>query len=325
MIEELINSLPSKVSSTDGFEDGTKYRKRDKALGYRYIEHNQLYKKFIVVDVDTPGSAFLWEDMNLPAPSLITISPDSGRCHYLWGLKTPVIYTDGGRRSPQRLYEAVDVALTHAIPGADPAYVGKFTKNPCHPYWKVIQHRVSYDLEDFSEYLDLTPKRKTQRHVNREGRNSTLFDNLRFWAYPTVKFYDSYSDFQEDANAQAFIINQDFAGTPSGLLLHKEVLSTAKSVGTWTWRHRHDKLLNRGVMNLPQDMPLQEKQRQGATYTHSTRTTGSQKRILEAVAALKTQGVPVTQTSVATQAGLSVLSIKRNWKLVEEKFKIYTN
>ncbi|QJP72080.1 replication initiation protein [Burkholderia glumae] len=217
MIEELIKSLPNKVSSTDNFEDGTRYRKRDKALGYRYIEHNQLYKKFVIVDVDSPGGAFLWEDLNLPAPSLVTISPDSGRCHYLWGLKTPVIYTDGGRRSPQRFYEAVDVALTHAIPGADPAYVGKFTKNPCHPYWKVIQHRVSYDLEDFSEYLDLTAKRKAQRHINSEGRNSTLFDSLRFWAYPAVKIYDSYSDFQEDVNAQAFLINRDFFGNALGV------------------------------------------------------------------------------------------------------------
>ncbi|QJP72081.1 hypothetical protein [Burkholderia glumae] len=109
------------------------------------------------------------------------------------------------------------------------------------------------------------------------------------------------------------------------MLLHKEVLSTARSVGMWTWRHRHDKLLNRGVMNLPDDMPLQEKQRQAASYTNASRLNSTLQRILEAVAALKIQGTPVTQTSVARQAGLSIVSVKRNWRLVIEKFKLYIN
>jgi len=318
LIEELIESLSDKVNSTDNFEDGTKYRKRDKALGYRYIEHNQLYKRYIALDIDSPSSAFLWEEKNLPPPTIITISPESGRCHYLWELKTPVIYTQAGRRAPQRFYEAVDMALTRAVPGADPAYVGRFTKNPCHPHWKVLQHRVSYELEDFMEYVDITPQRKLQRYQNGLGRNCTLFDNLRFWAYPAVKLYDAYEDFQEDVNTQAFNINAEFTGSPAGTLFYKEVLSTAKSVGAWTWRHRHDKLVNRGVMDLPGDMPLLEKQRQAAAYTHTSRTTSTRQRIVEAVAALRMQGTPLTQKAVAIHSGLSLLSVKRNWAMIEQ-------
>ncbi|KCB47961.1 replication initiation protein [Bordetella hinzii] len=323
MIEELIESLLGKLNSTDNFEDGTKYRRKDKALGYRYIEHNQLYKRYIVLDIDSPSSAFLWEEKNLPAPTIITISPESGRCHYLWELKTPVIYTQAGRRAPQRFYEAVDIALTRAVPGADPAYVGRFTKNPCHPHWKVLQHRVSYEFEDFMEYVDITSQRELQRYQNGLGRNCTLFDNLRFWAYPAVKLYDAYEDFQEDVNTQAFNINAEFAGSPAGTLFYKEVLSTAKSVGTWTWRHRHDKRVNRGVMALPADMLLAEKQRQAAAYTNEAKMNDTQKRIIASVTALKAQGTAITQNSIAVHSGLSLRSVKRNWSQVEYQFSIY--
>ena len=75
MIEQFIESLPEKVRCTDSFENGTKHRKKNNALSYPYIEHNQLYKKYIAIDVDMPGSAFLWEKHGLPPPTFIVVNP----------------------------------------------------------------------------------------------------------------------------------------------------------------------------------------------------------------------------------------------------------
>ncbi|MFU0418343.1 replication initiation protein, partial [Acinetobacter baumannii] len=100
MIEDFVVSLPDKVRSTDSFEEGTKFRSKNSALGFRYIEHNQIYRKYIVIDVDKEKSAYLWEDLGLPPPTIITVNPATTHSHYLWELKTPVIFTEAGRSHP---------------------------------------------------------------------------------------------------------------------------------------------------------------------------------------------------------------------------------
>ncbi|WP_261521707.1 replication initiation protein [Burkholderia multivorans] len=324
MFEELIDSLPEKVRSTDGFDEGTKFRKREKALGFKYIEHNQLYKKYIVVDVDTPGSAFLWEELGLPPPTIITVNPTTTHCHYLWELKTPVIFTEAGRTQPKRFYENVDSALTHSIPGADPAYVGMFTRNPLHTYWRTIVHKVSYDLADFGEYLDLTPLRKRSELVwNILGRNSTLFDTVRHWAYIAVKYAPSCSVFHQQTNIKAHEINLGFQDLPGGMLPAKEVLSTARSIAEWTWKHRNDNFKNRGVLDLPEDMSLQEKQREGAIYTNEQRTESVEEKIKLAIMRTKEAGRPLTMMHLA-KSGLSQSTYYKHRELVEGWIRAYS-
>lgn len=151
MYNDFIEALPDKVRSTNDFQFGTKFRDKNKALGHLYIELNQFYKKFIVLDIDKPGSAYLWDELGLPPPTFVVINPENAKCHYLYELNIPVYYTEAARRAPQRFYEATDIALTHML-GADLSYVGKFTKNPLHPHWNVICHHATYDLEDFKEW-----------------------------------------------------------------------------------------------------------------------------------------------------------------------------
>ncbi len=66
MHESFIAALPDKVRSAEFKDEGTRFRKKEKALAYRYVELNQLYKKFIALDIDKPESAFLWDERGLP-------------------------------------------------------------------------------------------------------------------------------------------------------------------------------------------------------------------------------------------------------------------
>ena len=325
MIEQFIDSLPEKVRCTDSFENGTKHRKKDKALSYPYIEHNQLYKKYIAIDVDAPASAFLWEKHNLPPPTFTIVNPRNSHCHYLWQLKTPVIYTEGGRRKPQQFYENVDSCLTRSLPGADPAYVGKFIKNPLSNFWKTISNPIEYDLEDFGEYVDLTPYRKRKNLVwNALGRNNTLFDNLRWWAYAKVKFCTDYQSFYEAVEQQGFIINSQFVSySDKGCLLHKEVMSTVKSISTYTWKRRFGKFRRKGIMELPDDMDLREKQVLAADYCNQLRTQTIKEKILQAAQELKAQGTPITQKSVSIKSRVPILSTKKYWNEISAKFNLY--
>lgn len=326
MLNSFIAALPEKVRSTDDFEDGTRFRKKQNALKFRYVEANQFYKKHIILDIDQPGSAYWWEEKNLPPPSIVVINPENAHCHYLYELRVPVYYTENAKRAPQKFYENTDIALTNVL-GADLAYVGKFVKNPLHPSWLVIKHNVTYDLEDFGEYIDLQVFKQRQKiESSLGGRNTTLFDNLRVWAYQEVKQHTFYVSFQELVDRKAQSINMLFVDGSNGVLPAKEVLSTSKSVGKWTWKHRcsiGNGGKNRGVLGLPGDMPLQEKQVQGAAYTNGTRKKNTLQAILDAAVALKSAGMPITQQSVAIRADVSLDSAKKYWNEVDKQLNLY--
>ena len=327
MYESFVEALPSKVRSTNDFElSGTRFRTKENALGCLYIELNQFYKRFIALDIDKPGSVHFWEDISLPPPTFIVINPKNGHCHYLYELKTPVYYTEAARRAPQKYFENTDIALTNLL-GADLAYVGKFTKNPLHTHWYVIHHNVSYDLEDFAEWgIDLRGHRHKQvLKESPEGRNATLFDTLRHWAYQDVLQQGSYDVFQQAVDAKALSVNGLFLDCEQGTLPAKEVLSTARSVGTWTWRHKDSigNQKNRGVMQLPADMSMKAKQAAGASYSNTIRPKATKDAVLQAAIALKAAGTPITQQSVAIRADVSLLSVKRYWQEVDSQLGLY--
>ncbi len=308
MYSSFIEALPEKVRSAEFKDEGTKFRKRDKALAYRYVELNQLYKKFIALDIDAPASAYLWDENGLPPPSIVVVNPENTHCHYLYELNTPVYYTEDARRAPQKFYEATDIALTRML-GADAAFTGHLVKNPLHTSWRTICHQRSYDLEDFQEYgVDLTPQRR--KEVLRDsgiGRNTTLFDTLRHWAYAEVKHHAAHTVFQLAVDSKALAINGHFLDHENGVLSAKEALSTAKSVGKWTWKHRASigTQKNRGVLELRAGMPIKDKQAQGAAYTNVVRTEALDEKIKQAIHTCKQRGLKIDSGNLG-KCGLSM-------------------
>lgn len=308
MLTSFIEALPEKVRSAEYKDEGTRFRRKEKALAYRYVELNQLYKKFIALDIDIPGSAFLWDERGLPPPTFVIINPENSHCHYLYELRVPVYYTEEARRAPQKFYEATDIALTHML-GADLGFTGHLVKNPIHPYWHTICHNNKVDLEDFQDYgVDLRAyKRKLALRESGIGRNTTLFDTLRHWAYVEVKKYPSLAAFQASVDTKALTINGHFIDHLNSVLPAKEVLSTAKSVGKWTWKHRNSigNQKNRGVLELPEDMPIKDKQAQGAAYTNVVRTEAIDDTIKLAIHTCKQRGLKINSGNLG-KCGLSM-------------------
>lgn len=316
MLELFKESLQTKVLSTNDLGNGLKFRKKEKAIAFSHLATNQLYRKFIVLDIDQPWSAFLWEERGMPVPSLVVISPDTGRCHYLYALETPVIYTEAGRRLPQKLYEAVDLGLTRRV-GADLSYVGLITKNPLHPRWKVIQHNAVYDLRQLAEYVDIT-RTKLDR-TNPLGRNCTLFDCLRFWAYPTVRMQTTFEPWQAMADQKAISINCNFPDP----LPAKEVLSVAKSVGQWTWRNRFNPYKNRGIMQLEKDMPLHYKQVLAGKYSSQKEASNTLTKLLTVAKEMQFKGQKITQPELVKSSNLSRFAVQKYWQQISETLSLY--
>jgi hypothetical protein len=326
MFESFIEALPDKVRSAEYKDEGTIFRRKEKALAYRYVELNQLYKKFIALDIDIPGKAFLWDERGLPPPTFVIINPENSHCHYLYELKTPVYYTEQARRAPQKFYEATDIALTHLL-GADLGFTGHLVKNPIHPSWHTICHNNKLDLEDFQDYgVDLKAyKRKLALRDSGIGRNTTLFDTLRHWAYVEVKKYPSLATFQASVDTKALTINGHFIDHLNGVLPAKEVLSTAKSVGKWTWKHRNSigNQKNRGVLELPVDMPIKEKQALGADYSHVVRTEKVDDTIKAAIHTCKQRGLTLTSGNLE-KCGLARSTFSKHKEAVQNWTRILT-
>jgi hypothetical protein len=128
---------------------------------------------------------------------------------------------------------------------ADPGFSGLITKNPIHPAWQTLRGpRMFYDLAELAEWLPglekHIPKRGRVDSVGL-GRNVTLFDALRKWAYESLRNYkrvgglDGWNEWNSACRTHALDVNAELFGVR--LLDGREVWHIAKSVAKWTWQH----------------------------------------------------------------------------------------
>lgn len=303
MFDNFIQALPQKVRCSKNLDWGTEYQKKEKALSFPYVELNQFYKKFIALDIDIPGSFELWNDKGLPPPTIIIVNPVTTHTQYFYELKTPVYYTEHARRAPQRFYEDIDLGLTHKL-GADLSFASHIVKNPLHKSWRTIVHATTYDLEDFKEYgVECSGHRRQlrkQAETSSVGRNCTLFDTLRFWAYGAVRSYDCHDSFVQAVDKRALEINLTFSTWSSGVLPVKEVLSTAKSVSRYTWSRRFNlgnkKMKRIGILadQITEDMSSTERKRLGADYTNILKRDNLDDKIKHAIYECQQRGLSPT-------------------------------
>jgi hypothetical protein len=124
---------------------------------------------------------------------------------------------------------------------ADSGYSGLITKNPEHPLWRTLRGpRLAYDLHELAEYLPGLEKHRPKRRVEEVGlgRNVTLFDAARKWAYKAIRPYwggglDGWNAFLSKTNTRALVYNADFKNPLDG----REVWHIAKSIAKWTWKN----------------------------------------------------------------------------------------
>jgi hypothetical protein len=117
---------------------------------------------------------------------------------------------------------------------ADQTYTHRLTKTPNHPRWRTFWERGQpYELGELRDYLgDRLPLRIPRESAVGEGRNVTLFDNLRRWAYRARFSYKDLDSFEQACRGYATALNSYVS--PLAL---REVHQVAKSVAKWTWQH----------------------------------------------------------------------------------------
>lgn len=205
---------------------------REKATKRAYIDPNPAALVWaLVFDIDRPGAATAWEDANAPRPNWIAQNPRNSHAHLGYMLAAPVSRTLKARGTPQRFLARIQHGLTGLL-DADRAYTHHLTKTPDHPRWRTFWERPDpYELGELRDYLgDKLPLRIARLEAVGEGRNVTLFDGLRRWAYRARLDFTDRDLWDRACRSHADALNAFACPLPT-----REVQQVAKSVAKWTW------------------------------------------------------------------------------------------
>ncbi|MGW5289746.1 replication initiation protein [Rhodococcus pyridinivorans] len=230
--------LPHRPFATNQLEHGQYRMSRDQALMMRYIQHSpHALLGSIVIDCDHPDAAMraFEKPSDHPTPSWVAQSP-SGRAHLGWWLGDHrVCRTDSARLTPLRYAHRIERGLCISV-GGDFSYGGQLTKNPIHPEWETIYGPADpYSLRDLATiYTPRQAPRRPDRSVGL-GRNVTMFDTARKWAYPQWWHHrhGTVDQWLQLVLQRCHGINSEFADP----LPFIEVRATAYSIGKWIWRN----------------------------------------------------------------------------------------
>lgn len=233
--------FPKKPYCSKDLSSGVVIRTRALALTFSYIQVNDLMLKAVILDLDYPGAARAWLDQLTPPPTWIAESENTGHAHCAWVLTSPIPRTDAARLTPLRYFAAVEHSLGLAYK-ADPGYAGLLTKNPMRDdVWRVSwPGKPSYTLTELTAGLDLESKPESSspalvEKVTGTGRNVTLFDTVRHWAYAEIPHY--WRPGGHPAWLDAVRAKTDACNVFPTPLPASEIKAIAKSIANWTWKH----------------------------------------------------------------------------------------
>ncbi|WP_085046926.1 replication initiation protein [Cronobacter sakazakii] len=225
--------LPHKPYFSDDLHFGVRIAGKERAILAKYIQFNQPHAMFwLGFDVDRAGAAIDWSDRNAPAPTLTITNPENGHAHLLYALKNSIRTAPDGKMKPLRYAAAVESALRKKLE-ADVGYSGLICKNPNHGHWKIaVWQPELYTLDWLADFLDLNAANDKEIVADYGlGRNCTLFEKTRKWAYRAIRQgWPDYDVWLAACIERVDAYNLKFTSP----LDRNEVLSIAKSIAKWT-------------------------------------------------------------------------------------------
>jgi hypothetical protein len=233
---DLFNSLPNKPYCMDEKPGFMLIRSKAIAIKKPYIQVNSpVTTIYFVFDGDKNDAALSWFDTNLPAPYWTTQNPENGHAHICYKLEIPLHTSEFSSIKAIKYAQAVYYAYALKM-GADLAYSALITKNPLHPqhrttYWT----KQAYSLDYLADFVELPKKLPKKLEVVGLGRNVTMFEKGRRWAYSAIRDYmhhNSSHEWERAVKTHLEAINAGFE-VP---LPYSEVKATAKSIAKWVWQ-----------------------------------------------------------------------------------------
>ncbi len=232
--------LPLRPYATNWLHEGIRRERRPVAMTRRYVEANpSAMSNLLVVDVDHSDAVLRAVSSvgSHPLPNAVVENPVNGHAHAVWALAEAVTRTEYARRKPLAYAAAVTEGLRRALDG-DAAYSGLMTKNPLHTDWSTEWlhgglHTLGGLEEALSGYMPPARWRETKRfrtNITGLGRNCSIFETARTWAYREVRHHFGSPDTLHTAiHAEVHARNAEFAEP----LPSVEARAIANSIHRW--------------------------------------------------------------------------------------------
>ena len=175
-----------------------------------------------------------WHDENLPMPYWTAQTQKNGHAHICYKLEIPLCTSEFGSQKAIAYASKIQVGLANKL-GADVGYSHLITKNPFHKDWRVtFWTEQAYTLDYLADFVELPKKLNKNQEVLGLGRNCTLFDTVRKWAYKAIRAHrgGTFDVWLGEVLKQCKNVNNAFLEP----LLYSEVRATAKSIAIYCWK-----------------------------------------------------------------------------------------
>lgn len=204
---------------------------------FEYLQAGDAGSCIVAIVLDCDEGGWLWgqlADGQLPGPNWIvwrTTAAGTRRAHAVWTLAAPVHKGPKARRRPLQVLARAAEWLRSAA-RADCSYAGLLTRCPFHARAGLLTEWGREAPYPLAELTDWIPKgwRRPRVPTTSYGRNCSLFDSLRRWAYQPRNWEAGF----EGAHATARLMNEQF-DVPLPVL---EVKDVAKSVAEFVAKRR---------------------------------------------------------------------------------------
>ena len=234
-LTDFFTNLAHKPYCADELLYGLKIRPKKTAINMQYIQGNQpCMLHYFFFDIDRSEAVMAWHDENLPMPYWTAQTQKNGHAHICYKLEIPLCTSEFGSQKAIAYASKVQAGLANKL-GADVGYSHLITKNPFHKDWRVtFWSEQAYTLDYLADFVELPKKLSKKQEVSGLGRNCTLFENTRKWAYTAVRdYFHHHSSLTWERAVLAYIeaLNREFESP----LPYSEVKATARSIAKYCW------------------------------------------------------------------------------------------
>lgn len=235
-LADFFNNLAYKPYCADDLLYGLQIRPKKTAINMQYIQGNQpCMIHYFFFDIDRAEAVMAWYDANLPMPYWTAQTQKNGHAHICYKLEIPLCTSELASQKAISYAAKIQAGLANKL-GADVGYSHLITKNPFHPDWRTtFWTERAYTLDYLADFVELPKKLSKKQEVSGLGRNCTLFDTVRKWAYTAVRDYlhhHSSLTWEKAVLAQLEALNSKFQEP----LPYSEIKATAKSIANYCWR-----------------------------------------------------------------------------------------
>ena len=235
-LADFFNNLAYKPYCADDLLYGLQIRPKNTAINMQYIQGNQpCMIHYFFFDIDRAEAVMAWYDANLPMPYWTAQTQKNGHAHICYKLEIPLCTSELASQKAISYAAKIQAGLANKL-GADVGYSHLITKNPFHPDWRTtFWTERAYTLDYLADFVELPKKLSKKQEVSGLGRNCTLFDTVRKWAYTAVRDYlhhHSSLTWEKAVLTHLEALNGEFQEP----LPYSEIKATAKSIANYCWR-----------------------------------------------------------------------------------------